>query len=59
MYKSALEGPCQVVNELEFEFKIPNLALSFKEKGNSLNRMASLETPFILIVSHFSKDEAI
>ena len=35
--QECLGRPSQVVNELAFEFKSQDLALSFKEKGNSLN----------------------
>ena len=44
LYKNTLERPSQVVNELAFEFRSQDLVLSFKEKGNSLNQMASFET---------------
>ena len=59
LYKNTLERPSQVVNKLAFKFKSQELALSFKEKGNSLNWMAPLETPFILIVTHFSNNVVI
>jgi len=36
-----------------------DFALSFKENGKSLNRMASFEIPFIFIVLHFSKNDEI
>jgi len=48
-----------VLNEFVFEFKNQDLALSFNEKGNSLKQIVLLKTPFILIISHFSKKEAM
>ena len=59
LHKNALDRPSQVLNKLEFKFISHDFALSFKEKEKSLNQMASLETPFIFIASHFSKKEAI
>jgi len=54
-----LDNASQVVKELALELRSHDFALSFKENGKSLKRMASFETPFILIVLHFSKKDEI
>ena len=59
MQRNALDRASQVVKELVFKLRSHDFALSFKDNGNSLNRMVSLETPFIFMVSHFSKNNEI
>jgi len=59
MQRKALDRAFQVVKELALELRSHNFTLSFKENGKSLNRMASLETPFIFVASHFSKNDEI
>jgi len=38
LHRNALDRASQVVNKLASEFKSHDFALSFKEKGKSLNR---------------------
>ena len=59
LYKNILKRQSHVVDELAFEFKSQDMALSFKEKQNNLKRIASFETMSILIVSHFFTKEAM
>jgi len=59
LQRKALDNASQVVKELALELRSHDFALSFKEKGKSLKQMASFETPFILIVPHFSKKDEI
>jgi len=54
---NTLDRASQVVNELALNLKSQDFALSFKENGKIFNRMASLETPFIWMASHFSKND--
>jgi len=48
-----------VVKKLVLEFSSQDFALSFKTNRKSLNQMVLLETPFIFMVSHFSKNDEI
>ena len=59
MQRKALDKASQVVKELALKLRSHYLALSFKEKGKRLKRMASFKTPFIFIMSHFSKKDEI
>jgi len=49
----------QVLKELTLELRSHDFALAFKEKGKSLKQMASFETPFMFIGSHFYKKDEI
>ena len=48
LHKNTLERPSHLMNEFAFGFKRQDLPLSLNEKGNSLKRIAPLETLFII-----------
>ena len=56
--RKAFDSKSLEVIELGFNELSHSLALSLKEKGNSLSLIASRLTPFILKVSQISKNEA-
>ena len=58
LHKNAFKSPSQVVKEFA-EFNNHGLAFSLNEKEKRHKHAASFETPSILIVSYFSKKEAI
>jgi len=55
LLRNAIDRASQVVNELGFSLRSQSLALSISEKRKSLNLIASAETLFSLIVSHFPR----
>ena len=57
--ENAFENPFHVVNELAFKLNNHDLALSLNKNGKRLRQMASLEMPFTIIISHFSRQNAI
>jgi len=56
LLRNALESTSQVVNKLGSSFCSQSLALSRSEKGKSRRRIASVDTPFSLMVSHFARN---
>jgi len=54
--RNVLERITQVVNELGSSFCNQSLILSFNEKGKGLNLIASVDTPFNLMVLHFTRN---
>ena len=49
----SLERPPQVMKEFDALFWSQSLVMSFGEKGNNLSYIASANTPFTLMVSHY------
>lgn len=56
LLRNALDRPSQVVNEFGSSFCNQSLGLSLSEKGKSHSRIASVDTPLILMVSHFARN---
>jgi len=59
LQRNTLDKAFQVLNELTLDLRSQDFAFSFKESKKSLNQMAPLETPLILMASHFFKNDEI
>jgi len=56
LLRKVLERTSHVVNKLGSSFCNQSLALSFNEKEKSRSLIASVDTPFNLIVSYFARN---
>jgi len=59
LHRNAFESPSHAVNEFAFKFNGQDLALSFKENGNSHKWMTTIKALLILMISHFYEKEAL